>query len=313
MSGHRGRGLGPSPCKRRSGMTVTLRGIRGNISQLLRLLSLEVLLLIPFILFVGLFEIYPILNMAYRSLFDLNGNFTLANYINAFTKPQFRFAIRNSLLFATAASLVGGIGGTFVAALAVRLPARWRNLLLSLYALPMTLSGLVVAFAFIVLLGRNGILNLLVRRAFGLPPTFYFNLYDWPGIVMVYAFFQIPLMTLSMSAVFENLDPNLIEAARNLGARSWQVWRYVVIPVLLPGFLAGMSIQFAGMMGAFGTVLALVGMAKNLLSLQIYSHSSESTYNLPQAGALAMVLITITGTALLLLSWSARRLARRGA
>jgi ABC-type uncharacterized transport system permease subunit len=294
-------------------MTVTLRGIRGNISQLLRLLSLEVLLLIPFILFVGLFEIYPILNMAYRSLFDLNGNFTLANYINAFTKPQFRFAIRNSLLFATAASLVGGIGGTFVAALAVRLPARWRNLLLSLYALPMTLSGLVVAFAFIVLLGRNGILNLLVRRAFGLPPTFYFNLYDWPGIVMVYAFFQIPLMTLSMSAVFENLDPNLIEAARNLGARSWQVWRYVVIPVLLPGFLAGMSIQFAGMMGAFGTVLALVGMAKNLLSLQIYSHSSESTYNLPQAGALAMVLITITGTALLLLSWSARRLARRGA
>lgn len=294
-------------------MTVTLRGIRGNISRLLRLLSLEVLLLIPFILFVGLFEIYPILNMAYRSLFDLNGNFTLANYINAFTKPQFRFAIRNSLLFATAASLVGGIGGTFVAALAVRLPARWRNLLLSLYALPMTLSGLVVAFAFIVLLGRNGILNLLVRRAFGLPPTFYFNLYDWPGIVMVYAFFQIPLMTLSMSAVFENLDPNLIEAARNLGARSWQVWRYVVIPVLLPGFLAGMSIQFAGMMGAFGTVLALVGMAKNLLSLQIYSHSSESTYNLPQAGALAMVLITITGTALLLLSWSARRLARRGA
>jgi putative spermidine/putrescine transport system permease protein len=294
-------------------MTVTLRGIRGNISQLLRLLSLEVLLLIPFILFVSLFEIYPILNMAYRSLFDLNGNFTLANYINAFTKPQFRFAIRNSLLFATAASLVGGIGGTFVAALAVRLPARWRNLLLSLYALPMTLSGLVVAFAFIVLLGRNGILNLLVRRAFGLPPTFYFNLYDWPGIVMVYVFFQIPLMTLSMSAVFENLDPNLIEAARNLGARSWQVWRYVVIPVLLPGFLAGMSIQFAGMMGAFGTVLALVGMAKNLLSLQIYSHSSESTYNLPQAGALAMVLITITGTALLLLSWSARRLARRGA
>jgi putative spermidine/putrescine transport system permease protein len=270
------------------------------------------LLILPFVLFVGIFEIYPIINMAYRSLFDLNGNFTFENYINAFTKPQFQMAIRNSLLFATAASLVGGIGGTFVAALAVRLPARWRNLLLSLYALPMTLSGLVVAFAFIVLLGRNGVLNLLVRRAFGLPPTVYFNLYDWPGIVLVYAFFQIPLMTLSMAAVFENLDPNLIEAARNLGARPWQVWRYVVIPVLLPGFLAGMSIQFAGMMGAFGTVLALVGMAKNLLSLQIYSHASESTYNLPQAGALAMVLITITGVALILLSWGARRLARRG-
>jgi ABC-type uncharacterized transport system permease subunit len=295
-----------------SAMTAASRRIRGEARQVSRFLSTEMLLILPFVLFVGIFEIYPIINMAYRSLFDLNGNFTLENYINAFTKPQFRMAIRNSLLFAAAASLVGGIGGTFVAALAVRLPARWRNLLLSLYALPMTLSGLVVAFAFIVLLGRNGVLNLLVRRAFGLPPTVYFNLYDWPGIVMVYAFFQIPLMTLSMAAVFENLDPNLIEAARNLGARPWQVWRYVVIPVLLPGFLAGMSIQFAGMMGAFGTVLALVGMAKNLLSLQIYSHASESTYNLPQAGALAMVLITITGVALILLSWGARRLARRG-
>jgi ABC-type Fe3+ transport system permease subunit len=295
-----------------SAMTAVLRGIRGEARQVSRFLSTEMLLILSFVLFVGIFEIYPIINMAYRSLFDLNGNFTFENYINAFTKPQFQMAIRNSLLFATAASLVGGIGGTFVAALAVRLPARWRNLLLSLYALPMTLSGLVVAFAFIVLLGRNGVLNLLVRRAFGLPPTVYFNLYDWPGIVMVYAFFQIPLMTLSMAAVFENLDPNLIEAARNLGARPWQVWRYVVIPVLLPGFLAGMSIQFAGMMGAFGTVLALVGMAKNLLSLQIYSHASESTYNLPQAGALAMVLITITGVALILLSWGARRLARRG-
>jgi ABC-type uncharacterized transport system, permease component len=242
-----------------SAMTAALRGIRGEARQAIRFFSLEALLLLPFVLFVGLFEIYPILNMAYRSFFDLDNNFTFENYINAFTKPQFQMAIRNSLLFAAAASLVGGVGGTFVAALAVRLPARWRNLLLSLYALPMTLSGLVVAFAFIVLLGRNGVLNLLVRRAFGLPPTVYFNLYDWPGIVMVYAFFQIPLMTLSMAAVFENLDPNLIEAARNLGARPWQVWRYVVIPVLLPGFLAGMSIQFAGMMGAFGTVLALVG------------------------------------------------------
>jgi len=292
--------------------TAVTQRIWGTVRSLVRFFSLEFLLLIPFLVFVGLFEVYPILNMAFRSLFDLEGNFTLQNYINAFTKPQFQIAIRNSLLFATAASLVGGIGGTFVAAVAVRLPARWRNLLLSLYALPMTLSGLVVAFAFIVLLGRNGVLNLLVRRVFGFPPTAYFNLYEWPGIVMVYAFFQIPLMTLSMAAVFENLDPNLIEAARNLGARPWQVWRHVVIPVLLPGFLAGMSIQFAGMMGAFGTVLALVGMAKNLLSLQIYSHSSESTYNLPQAGALAVVLITITATGLALLGWSARRLARRG-
>ncbi|MCS7286874.1 MAG: ABC transporter permease subunit [Anaerolineae bacterium] len=273
----------------------------------------EYLFLLPFLGFLMVFELYPLVNMAVRSFFDANsGNFTFQNYINLFTQPHFRTAIRNSLLFASACSLVGGIGGTFVGYIVPRLPARSRNLLLSLYSLPLTLSGLVVAFAFIVLLGRNGILNLIVQRAFGLPRDVYFNVYSWLGLVVVYSFYQIPLMTLTMAAVFGNLDRSLVEAARNLGARPFQVWRYVIIPVLAPGFLAGMSIQFAGMMGAFGTVLALVGGAKNLLSVQIYYHASESTYNLPQAGALAVALITITASVLFLLNRLERSLRPGG-
>lgn len=273
----------------------------------------EYLFLLPFLGFLIVFELYPLINMVVRSFFDANsGKFTFQNYINLFTQPHFGTAIRNSLLFASACSLVGGIGGTFVGYIAPRLPARSRNLLLSLYSLPLTLSGLVVAFAFIVLLGRNGVLNLIVQRAFGLPRDVYFNVYSWLGLVVVYSFYQIPLMTLTMAAVFGNLDRSLIEAARNLGARPFQVWRYVIIPVLAPGFLAGMSIQFAGMMGAFGTVLALVGGAKNLLSVQIYYHTSESTYNLPQAGALALALITITASVLFLLNRLERSLRPGG-
>lgn len=263
----------------------------------------EYLLLIPFISFLLLFEIYPLLNMALQSFFDAgSGSFTLKNYANLLIRPQYQTAIRNSLLFATVCSLVGGIGGTFVGYIVPHLPMRSRNLLLSLYSLPLTLSGLVVAFAFIVLLGRNGILNLIVQRAFGLSRDVYFNLYSWPGLVVVYAFYQIPLMTLTMAAVFENLDRSLVEAARNLGASSLQVWRYVIIPALAPGFLAGLSIQFAGMMGAFGTMLALVGGAMNVMSVQIYYHTSESTYNLPQAGALAVALVILTSSVLLLLN-----------
>lgn len=273
----------------------------------------EYLFLLPFLGFLAVFELYPLLNMVIRSILDeSSGGITLQNYINLFVQPHYRMAVRNSLLFASACSLVGGVGGTFVGYLAPRLPVRYRNLLLSLYSLPLTLSGLVVAFAFIVLLGRNGVLNLIVQRALGLPRDVYFNVYSWPGLVVVYAFYQIPLMTLTMAAVFENLDRSLIEAARNLGARSFQVWRYIIIPVLAPGFLAGMSIQFAGMMGAFGTVLALVGGAKNLLSVQIYYHTSESTYNLPQAGALAVALVTLTASVLFLLNRLERSLQPGG-
>jgi len=273
----------------------------------------EYLFLMPFIGFLAIFELYPLLNMAVRSVFDSSsGTITLQNYVNLLAQPQYQTAVRNSLLFASACSLVGGIGGTFVGYIAPRLPMRYRSLLLSLYSLPLTLSGLVVAFAFIVLLGRNGVLNLIVQRALGLPRDVYFDVYSWPGIVVVYAFYQIPLMTLTMAAVFENLDRSLVEAARNLGARPLQVWRYVIIPVLAPGFLAGMSIQFAGMMGAFGTVLALVGGAKNLLSVQIYYHTSESTYNLPQAGALAVALVVLTASVLFLLNRAERSLRPGG-
>ena len=257
-------------------------------------LRVEYLFLLPFLGFLLLFEIYPLINMAVRSFFDNDtGQFTWQNYYNVFFQPHFRAAIRNSLLFATACSMVGAVGGTFVGYVATQLSPRARRLLLSLYSLPLTLSGLVVAFAFIVLLGRNGVLNLLARQIFGLPRNVYFNVYSWHGLVVVYSFYQIPLMTLTMAAVFLNLDRSLVEAARNLGASTWQVWRYVIIPVLAPGFLAGLNIQFAGMMGAFGTVLALVGGEKNLLSVQIYYHTSESTYNLPQAGALAIVLVLL--------------------
>jgi ABC-type Fe3+ transport system permease subunit len=267
----------------------------------------------PFIGFLAIFELYPLLNMAVRSVFDSSsGTITLQNYVNLLAQPQYQTAVRNSLLFASACSLVGGIGGTFVGYIAPCLPMRYRSLLLSLYSLPLTLSGLVVAFAFIVLLGRNGVLNLIVQRALGLPRDVYFDVYSWPGLVVVYAFYQIPLMTLTMAAVFENLDRSLVEAARNLGARPLQVWRYVIIPVLAPGFLAGMSIQFAGMMGAFGTVLALVGGAKNLLSVQIYYHTSESTYNLPQAGALAVALVVLTASVLFLLNRAERSLRPGG-
>lgn len=275
--------------------------------------KVEYLFLLPFLGFLAVFELYPLLNMVLRSLFDsVSGSLTLQNYVNLFVQPQYQTAIRNSLLFATACSLVGGIGGTLVGYVVPRLPGRYRNLLLSLYSLPLTLSGLVVAFAFIVLLGRNGVLNLIVQRLLGLPREVYFDVYSWPGLVVVYAFYQIPLMTLTMAAVFGNLDRSLVEAARNLGARPLQVWRYVIIPVLAPGFLAGLSIQFAGMMGAFGTVLALVGGEKNLLSVQIYYHTSESTYNLPQAGALAVALVVLTASILFVLNRLERSLRSGG-
>ena len=256
-------------------------------------ISIEKIFLIPFIAFVVFFEIYPLINVVFRSIYTVDDGFTFNYYQNILSNSLYTNAIRNSLIFATTCSLIGAVGGTYVGYVAHKLPKKIYNFIVSIYSLPLTLSGLVVAFAFIILLGRNGVLNLIVQRIFSLPKDIYFNVYSWYGICVVYAFFQIPLMTLTMSAAFQNLDKTLVEAARNLGARHSQVWRHVIIPVLAPGFLAGLSIQIATMLGAFGTFIALVGGQKNLLSVQIYYNTSESTFNLPQADALSVVLIGI--------------------
>lgn len=266
----------------------------------------------PVACFLLLFLGYPLATVIRRSFVDnVSLALTISNYARALTSVRYTSAMRNSLSFSAACTVVAAIAGTFVGFVASRLPERQKSIVLSILSLPLTLSGLVVAFSFIVLLGRNGVVNLLIRRIPGAADFTLFDLYGWSGLLFVYSFFNVPQMALTMAAVFGNLDGTLVEAARNSGARPWQTWAYVIIPVLAPGFVAGISIVFAGMMGAFGTAVALTGMAKNLFALQIYSHTSEASYNLPQASALAVMLAATTTLILWAFGILGRRLGRR--
>jgi ABC-type Fe3+ transport system permease subunit len=268
----------------------------------------ERFLLLPGLLFLLLFFAYPLWSIGERSLLVGNAapGLTLERYLRALSSPAYLEAWRNSLLFALLSTLAAAVGGVFVAYWTVRLPLRLKGFLMSLYAIPVSLSGLVVAFGFIVLWGRNGVLNQLLA-ALGLPR---FDLYSWPGLFSVFPFYNIPLFALALIPLMEGLGRELMEAARASGASPWQAWRRVLLPNLMPGILAGSSIVFAGMMGAFGTALALTGFAKNLLSLQIYSLVAESTFDLPQAAALAVILMASTGVGLYLLALWERRYRR---
>jgi len=263
-----------------------------------------ILMILPILIFIGLFVFYPYVIIVIRAFKDnYTGAFTLRNLQNVFKISAFRTSVLNSLGFLSCTTLVSSVFGSLVGWVSTKISDRSRNVLMSLFSVPMTLSGLVVAFSFIVLLGRNGVFNIILRGA-GLPT---FNLYSWGGLVIAYSFFNIPLFSLTMIGAFKNLDMSLVEAARNLGANIVQTWFYVVIPVLIPAFLAAFSIVFAGMMGAFGTVLALTGLSRSLLSLQIYSHVSESYYNVPQADAFALVLGSIVAMVLVVINFLERK------
>lgn len=258
------------------------------------------------VIFIGLFIIYPYFNIIKNSFTEAwTGKVTFQNYKNILINPQYFKAWKNSVLFVGGSTLIAAFFGSIIGQASIRFSKRGRNMVSSLFALPRTLSGLVVAFAFIVLLGRTGIVNILFKTVL---KSEGFNLYTWNGLLVVYAFFNIPLFSITMIGAFENLDISLVDAARNLGANTLQVWIHIIIPTLAPAFLTATSLVFASMMGAFGTVLALTGMSRLLLSLSIYSNTSESAFNIPQADVLAILLGITTIIGLLLLNWVEKKI-----
>ncbi len=260
--------------------------------------------LLPAIFFLGFFYVLPILNLVRVSLSTAEG-YSLANFARALGTTTFQNAWANSVAFASASAAIAVAGGLALAFWTATRGRKTRAILLAVYALPYTMSGLVVAFGFIVVTGRNGIINQLVDSLLGTGPIL--NLRSWGGLLAVFPFYNIPLAALILTPLVEKLGRDLREAAAICGAGTLATWRLVLLPALAPGLIAAASLVFATMMGAFGTALAITGFSRNLLSLQIYAQSSESGYDLPLASALAVVLMLTTLAVLFFLSRLDRR------
>lgn len=122
-----------------------------------------------------------------------------------------------------------------------------------IFLLPLVLPPTVVGFILLLIFGRNGPLGRLLLH-FGATVVF-----SWPATVIAAAVVSFPLMYLSVRASLEQVDPNLLQAARTLGASEWRVFRRVALPLAWPGILAGTILAFARALGEFGATLMLAG------------------------------------------------------
>lgn len=126
-------------------------------------------------------------------------------------------------------------------------------LLDGIFLLPLVLPPTVVGFILLLVFGRNGPLGRLLLH-FGATVVF-----SWPATVVAAAVVSFPLMYLSIRASLEQVDSNLLQAARTLGASEWRVFRRVALPLAWPGILAGTILAFARALGEFGATLMLAG------------------------------------------------------
>ncbi len=219
----------------------------------------------------------------------------IAAYAAVVTDAQY-FKSLVSTVALSAATTVATLALSLVAGLFLqrnRFPGR--SLLVSMLTLPLAFPGVVVGFLVILFAGRQGLVGDLAEWLFGEKLVFA---YGMTGLFTGYLYFSIPRVILTLMASIEKLDPALEEAARSLGASTWQVTRDVILPALRPAMLSSGAICFATAMGAFGTAFTLATQI-NVLPITIYNEFTNYA-NFPMAAALSIVLGFITWAVLAL-------------
>jgi putative spermidine/putrescine transport system permease protein len=251
----------------------------------------------PFFLFTFLFLLYPSSTIAIRSFQDSTTHaFTFKNILNLVHSPLLINAYSISIRISLVTSIGGGIFGFLLAYSAIRggLPRFMRSSLMTFCGVASNFAGVPLAFAFIALLSPTGMLTNWLR-ALGYNPYFHgFTLYTFWGLSLVYMYFQFPLMVLIIAPAIDGLRREWLEASENLGASSFQYWRYVAFPILLPSILGAMVLLFGNSFGAYATAFALTGGQINLVTIVIGSQLRGDVLGdqgLGYALALGMVVI----------------------
>lgn len=183
---------------------------------------------------------------------------------------------------------------------------RGRTIITFLVMLPLLTSTVVRTFAWIVILGREGIVNsaMLALGLWGEPARL---LYTWPGMVLALAQIQLPLMALPVINSLLRLDPNLMSAAEGLGASRFRIFRTVILPLTLPGAVAGGLLVFAAAATAFITQSLVGGGRIILMPIYIY----QQAVGVMDWAFAAAVSITFTVSVVVIVA-AINALARKG-
>jgi putative spermidine/putrescine transport system permease protein len=262
--------------------------------------------------FSGLFLIGPTLILAYRSFEALGGGMTLNNY-RELASDTVMNAYGMSIKISLTTAVFGGLIGFLVAWVISMggLPPRFRLITSTFSGVAANFAGVPLASAFVFTLGRVGLITALFKM-FGV--NLYksgFSLYSFLGLTLVYLYFQIPLMVLTILPALDGLKREWREAAENLGATQIQYWRYVALPVLTPSILGTMILLFGNAFGAHATAYALTGGLFDLATLLIGRQISGDVLHNPGLGyAVAMGMVIIMAFSILIYSVLQRRSER---
>ena len=244
---------------------------------------------------------------------DEDGRFTL-DAIRALREDTVMRALVRSLEVSLASAVIGAVLGAVLAYLIVDLPPTsfLRRTVSAICGVLAQFGGVTLAFAWMATLAFNGLLTNALAGLPGFSENGSSWLYDIPGLVLVYTYFQIPLMVIVFLPALEGLRPQWREAAVNLGATTTQYWLRVGFPILRPAFLASLLLLFANAFAAYATAAALISQGALILPLLIRSALTSEVVLGQQhlAYALALEMVAVVAVVMGLYAWLLRRTSR---
>jgi putative spermidine/putrescine transport system permease protein len=245
--------------------------------------------LLPALVFLGVAFVYPVALLLSASFADATGSLSAVHYTRLYESPVVSRVLVITFQIAAWTTLLCVLAAYPVAYLLATAGRNVRNVLIILVLMPFWTSFLVRTFAWIVLLGRNGVLA-EVAAVFGADAPRL--LYNFTGVMIGMVHALMPLCVLTMLAVMEGIDRSLVRAASTLGARPGQAFLRVYLPLSLPGVAAGALLVFITALGFFITP-ALLGSERETVIVQLIIFQIRDMLNWGFAGAIAVMLLLL--------------------
>lgn len=237
------------------------------------------------------FILFPMLKTFQISLLGDSG-LSISNYLDFFNNEAYRIALNHSITIGFLTVFVCGIIGTLLAFLINFIEMPFKQFIDKLLLLPIVLPGLIIVFSFMQLYGESGIITKTIQTIFKLNSV-PFQLSGLKGIIFIHAYTQYVYFYINVSIAIKQIDRCAMEAARNLGATKWQVFKTIIIPFIKPALIASSIITFMTGIGSFSAP-SIIGGSYKVMTTQILLSKANNFMGLAATQVIILTVVSLT-------------------
>ena len=253
--------------------------------------NVRYILIFPGVVLLCFFLVLPLLSSLIPTFFPRN-SFSFQLYSEFFKDSYFMRVLWRTLVNSFFVTLICAVLGLPVSYVISGVSKKWKGILIALTLFPLLTNSVIRSFAWITILGKNGVINSLLMQ-WGIIKEPITLLYTDFSIIIGSVYLFLPTMVMTLIGVLENIDDDILEAASTLGLSPIKIFLKIIIPLSLPGMLVGSVLVFTGTLTAYTTPQLLGGNKKMMLATLLYQRAT-ALGDWTSASVIALVMIVIT-------------------